>query len=78
VGTAVLPARRRLDIPVWTVAPSALALAFGLLYWLAAGGCVERAGRWTRVIAAERGFMRLSTRFAPERILDHGRRCDDG
>jgi hypothetical protein len=47
-------------------------------YWLAAGGCVERAGRWTRVIAAERGFMRLSTRFAPERILDHGRRCDDG
>ena len=47
-------------------------------YWLAAGGCVERAGRWTRVSAAERGFMRLSTRFAPERILDHGRRCDDG
>ena len=47
-------------------------------YWLAAGGCVERAGDWTRVIADRRGFMRLSTRFAPERILDHGRRCDDG
>jgi hypothetical protein len=47
-------------------------------YWFAAGGCVERAGRWTRVIAGERGFMRLSTRFAPERIVDHGRRCDDG
>jgi hypothetical protein len=47
-------------------------------YWLAAGGCVERAGEWTRVIADERGFMRLSTRFAPERIVDHGRRCDDG
>jgi hypothetical protein len=47
-------------------------------YWFAAGGCVERAGQWTRVIAAERGFMRLSTRFAPERIVDHGRRCDDG
>jgi hypothetical protein len=47
-------------------------------YWFAAGGCVERAGRWTRVIADERGFMRLSTRFAPERIVDHGRRCDDG
>jgi hypothetical protein len=47
-------------------------------YWFAAGGCVERAGQWTRVIAGERGFMRLSTRFAPERIVDHGRRCDDG
>jgi hypothetical protein len=47
-------------------------------YWFAAGGCVERAGQWTRVIAGERGFMRLSTRFAPERIVEHGRRCDDG
>jgi hypothetical protein len=47
-------------------------------YWFAAGGCVERAGGWTRVIARERGFMRLSTRFSPERILQHGRRCDDG
>ncbi len=47
-------------------------------YWLAAGGCVERAGQWTRVIADEPGFMRLSTRFAAERILDHGRRCDEG
>ena len=47
-------------------------------YWFAAGGCVERVGEWTRVIADERGFMRLSTRFAPERIVEHGRRCDDG
>jgi hypothetical protein len=47
-------------------------------YWLAAGGCVERAGGWTRVTAERRGFMRLSTRFAPERIVQHGRRCDDG
>jgi hypothetical protein len=47
-------------------------------YWFAAGGCVERAGEWTRVIASRRGFMRLSTRFAPERIVEHGRRCDDG
>jgi hypothetical protein len=29
------------------------------------------------VIAERRGFMRLSTRFAPERIVQHGRRCDD-
>ncbi len=47
-------------------------------YWFAAGGCVERAGEWTRVLARRRGFMRLSTRFAPERIVEHGRRCDDG
>jgi hypothetical protein len=47
-------------------------------YWFAAGGCVERAGDWTRVIASERGFMRLSTRFSPERVFQDGRRCDDG
>jgi hypothetical protein len=47
-------------------------------YWFAAGGCVERAGTWTRVIAHRRGFLRLSTRFAPERIVQHDRRCDDG
>jgi hypothetical protein len=44
-------------------------------YWFAAGACVERAGDWTRVIARERGYLRLSTRFAPERIWQHGRRC---
>ena len=47
-------------------------------YWFAGGGCVERAGGWTRVIAQRKGFMRLSTRFAPERVVEHGRRCDDG
>ena len=47
-------------------------------YWFASGGCVERAGRWTRIVARERGFMRLSTRFGPERVVQHGRRCDDG
>jgi hypothetical protein len=47
-------------------------------YWFAAGACVERAGAWTRVIAHRRGYVRLSTRFAPERIVEHGRRCDGG
>ena len=47
-------------------------------YWLAARGCVERAGDWTRVIADRPGFIRVSTRFAPERIIEHGRRRDDG
>ncbi len=28
-------------------------------YWFAAGGCVEKAGKWTRVIADEPGFMRI-------------------
>ena len=32
MGTAVLPARRRLGVSAWTVAPSAVALAFGVLY----------------------------------------------
>jgi hypothetical protein len=47
-------------------------------YWFARGACVERAGSWTRVIAPRSGYVRLSTRFAPERIVEHGRRCDDG
>ena len=46
-------------------------------YWLAKGGCVERDGAWTRVTATKRGFLRLVTRFAPERVMQRGRRCND-
>jgi hypothetical protein len=46
-------------------------------YWFAHGGCVQPDRGWTRVTAYEEGFMRLSTRFAPERIVQRGRRCDD-
>jgi hypothetical protein len=47
-------------------------------YWFASNACVEPHGDWTRVIAEEPGFVRLSTRFAPERLVSRGRRCDDG
>jgi hypothetical protein len=47
-------------------------------YWYASNGaCVEPNGDWTRVIAEEEGFVRLSTRFSPERLFSRGRRCDD-
>jgi hypothetical protein len=46
-------------------------------YWFASNACVEPHGEWTRVIAQEEGFVRLSTRFAPERLFSRGRRCDD-
>jgi len=45
-------------------------------YWHAQGGCVERDGAWTRVTAPRRGYLRLTTRFAPERVISRGRRCD--
>jgi hypothetical protein len=45
-------------------------------YWLAHGGCVQRQGDWTRVTAKKPGFMRLTTRFSPERVLFRGRRCN--
>jgi hypothetical protein len=45
-------------------------------YWFASNACVEPDGDWTRVIADETGFVRLSTRFAPERLFSRGRRCD--
>jgi hypothetical protein len=45
-------------------------------YWYASNGaCVEPNGDWTRVIAEEEGFVRLSTRFSPERLFSRGRRC---
>jgi hypothetical protein len=46
-------------------------------YWFASNACVEPDGDWTRVIAEEAGFVRLSTRFSPERLFSRGRRCDD-
>ena len=46
-------------------------------YWYASNACVEPDGDWTRVIADEVGFVRLSTRFSPERLFQRGRRCDD-
>jgi hypothetical protein len=45
-------------------------------YWLAKGGCVERAGDWTTVTARKEGFLRLVTRFSPERVIERGRRCN--
>jgi hypothetical protein len=45
-------------------------------YWFASNACVEPDGDWTRVIADEVGFVRLSTRFSPERLFSRGRRCD--
>ena len=45
-------------------------------YWLAHGGCVEPAGEWTRVVAPEDGFLRLTTRFSPERVFSRGKRCN--
>jgi hypothetical protein len=47
-------------------------------YWFASNACVEPNGDWTRVIAEEVGFVRLSTRFSPERLFSRGRRCDAG
>jgi hypothetical protein len=45
-------------------------------YWFARGACVEPDGDWTRVIADKVGFVRLSTRFSPERLFSRGRRCN--
>jgi hypothetical protein len=46
-------------------------------YWLAHGGCVEQQGDWTKVYAPEEGFLLLTTRFSPERVFSHGRRCNE-
>ncbi len=45
-------------------------------YWFARNACVEPYGSWTRIIAPKKGFVRMSTRFSPERLLSRGRRCN--
>jgi hypothetical protein len=44
-------------------------------YWRAYGGCVERAGQWTRVTARRPGRLRMAIDFSFERLFSHGRRC---
>lgn len=44
-------------------------------YWHVKGGCVERAGDWTRVTASRAGTLHLTTDFSLGRVFDHGRRC---
>jgi hypothetical protein len=44
-------------------------------YWRVQGGCVERAGDWTRVTAERPGKLRMTTTFSPVRVLLRGRRC---
>ena len=46
-------------------------------YWFARNACVEPNGNWTRVIAHDVGFVKMSTRFSPERLFSRGRRCDE-
>ena len=44
-------------------------------YWRLDGGCVERAGDWTRVTTENRGPLTLRMDFSAGRVLDRGRRC---
>jgi hypothetical protein len=44
-------------------------------YWRITGGCVERAGDWTKVTANRTGILHMSTSFSPMRVLFRGRRC---
>jgi hypothetical protein len=44
-------------------------------YWRVKGGCVERDGDWTRVIANRPGRLRMTTSFSLGRVLFRGRRC---
>jgi hypothetical protein len=44
-------------------------------YWRVSGGCVERAGNWTRVSADRPGGIRMTMSFSPWRVLIRDRRC---
>jgi hypothetical protein len=44
-------------------------------YWRAQGGCVERDGQWTRVIARRPGRLTMAIDFSLGRVFSHGRRC---
>ena len=59
----------------FATAGSALARVRFSPYWRAAGGCVERAGEWTRVSASRAGRVEVSMRFGLGRVVSRGRRC---
>jgi hypothetical protein len=44
-------------------------------YWRVHGGCVERAGDWTRVTAKRPGKLHMTTSFSLWRVFLRGRRC---
>ena len=44
-------------------------------YWRLDGGCVERAGQWTRISTRRSGIFRLHISFSLERVVERGRRC---
>ena len=44
-------------------------------YWRVKGGCVERAGDWTRVTIRHPGAVSMTTSFSPLRVIFRGRRC---
>lgn len=44
-------------------------------YWRLRGGCVERAGDWTEIVAKRPGRLELTMSFALSRVLDRGHRC---
>ena len=44
-------------------------------YWRVPGGCVERDGEWSRVLARHPGPLRMRMSFTLDRLLSHGRRC---
>jgi hypothetical protein len=44
-------------------------------YWRVEGGCVERAGEWTRIVAPSPGPLELRMSFSADRLFSHGRRC---
>lgn len=44
-------------------------------YWRLEGGCVERAGDWTRVTARRAGRLHMFMAFSLSRVLSRGRRC---
>jgi hypothetical protein len=64
----------RVDLDVHRPGPALVRVRWSP-YWRAPGACVERAGDWTRVIAARAGPLRMTTSFSPERIAFRGRRC---
>ncbi|HEX4717978.1 MAG TPA: hypothetical protein VH300_05575 [Thermoleophilaceae bacterium] len=44
-------------------------------YWRVHGGCVARAGDWTRVTANHPGKLQMTTSFSLSRVFLRGRRC---
>lgn len=61
-----------------SAAPALVRMRWTPYFVVEGGGCVQRAGEWTRVEPARAGRVRVKARFAMSRLVERERNCASG